>query len=56
MRIRVAVNLNGPLKRRMKMKMAGDDWFWANSKYVPTFCFICGIISHSENSAVSFLI
>lgn len=50
MRIRFSINLNSPLKRRMKIKMAGDSWFWVNFKYenVPTFCFICGIIGHSE--------
>lgn len=50
MRIRVTICLDKPLKRRMKIKMAGNDWFWANFKYknVPNFCFICGIIGHSE--------
>lgn len=50
MRIRVSINLRIPLKRRMKIKMAGDEWFWVNFKYenVPTFCFICGIVGHSE--------
>lgn len=50
MRIRVSINVNSPLKRRMKLKMNGNEWFWANFKYenVPTFCFICGIMGHSE--------
>lgn len=50
MRIRVSINLNNPLKRRMKIKMAGDAWFWVNFKYenVPSFCFICGIVGHTE--------
>lgn len=50
MRIRVTINLNAPLKRRMKIKMTGNEWYWINFKYenVPTFCFICGIIGHSE--------
>lgn len=50
MRIRVSIDLRKPLKRRMKIKMAGDEWFWANFKYenIPTFCFICGIVGHSE--------
>lgn len=27
-----------------------DEWFWVNFKYenVPLFCFICGIVGHSE--------
>lgn len=50
MRIRITINLSKPLKRRMKMKMTGNEWFWVNFKYenVPSFCFICGIIGHSE--------
>lgn len=50
MRVRVSINLNSPLKRRMKIKMAGEEWFWVNFKYenIPTFCFICGVVGHSE--------
>lgn len=50
MRIRVTINLSSPLKRRMKLKMQGNEWFWINFKYenVPSFCFICGIIGHTE--------
>ncbi|KAL8127342.1 hypothetical protein AgCh_014310 [Apium graveolens] len=34
----------------MKIKMAGNDWFWVTFKYenIPSFRFICGIIGHSE--------
>ncbi|XP_074324082.1 uncharacterized protein LOC141661000 [Apium graveolens] len=50
LRILVSINLNNPLKRRMKMKMNGDEWFWVSFKYenVPLFCFICRIVGHSE--------
>lgn len=50
LRVRVAVDLSKPLKRRMKVRKSGNDWFWIVFKYenVPTFCFICGIIGHSE--------
>lgn len=50
MRVRVSINLNSPLKRRMKIKMAGEEWFWVNFKYenIPTFCFICDVVGHSE--------
>lgn len=50
LRVRVAVDLSKPLKRKMKVRKAGNEWFWIVFKYenVPTFCFICGIIGHSE--------
>lgn len=50
LRVRVAVDLSKPLKRRMKVRRAGNDWFWIVFKYenVPTFCFICGVVGHSE--------
>lgn len=50
MRIRVKIDLDKPLKRKMKIRKTGADWFWVNFKYenVPTFCFICGHLGHSE--------
>ncbi|XP_074329726.1 uncharacterized protein LOC141667192 [Apium graveolens] len=49
-RVRVRIDINKPLRRKMKLKKKGGDWFWVNFKYehAPTFCFICGIIGHSE--------
>lgn len=57
MRVRVWIDLSKPLKRKMKIRKAGDEGFWINFKYenVPTFCFICGILGHSENSAKNSL-
>ncbi|XP_060965486.1 uncharacterized protein LOC133034418 [Cannabis sativa] len=50
LRVRVTIDITLPLKRRMKLRKTGSEWFWANFKYeyVPTFCFICGIIGHTE--------
>lgn len=50
MRVRVVIDLSKPLKRRMKVRKTGGEWIWINFKYenVPTFCFICGLIGHSE--------
>lgn len=44
------VQIDKPLKRRMKIRKARGDWFWINFKYkhVPTFCFIHGLLGHSE--------
>lgn len=49
-RIQVTIDVNQPLKRRMKIKKAADDWYWISFKYenVPLFCFICGVLGHSE--------
>lgn len=34
----------------MKICHSKDDWFWMNFKHerLPNFCFICGILRHSE--------
>lgn len=49
-RIRVALDVNVPLKRKMKIKQSNNEWFWITFKYenVPVFCFICGVLGHSE--------
>ncbi|XP_074352306.1 uncharacterized protein At4g02000-like [Apium graveolens] len=50
MRIRVTLDINKPLKRRMKIRKSGNEWIWITFKYenVPTFCFICGLMGHSD--------
>lgn len=50
LRVRVSISLDMPLKRRMKLKKNAEQWCWVNFKYeaIPTFCFICGLIGHSE--------
>ncbi|XP_074360805.1 uncharacterized protein LOC141701064 [Apium graveolens] len=49
-RIRVSMNIEKPLKRRLRIKREGDSWSWLNFKYerLGTFCFVCGILGHSE--------
>ena len=34
----------------MKVRKARDEWYWINFKdeNVPTFCFICGLLGHSN--------
>ncbi|KAK6154344.1 hypothetical protein DH2020_008592 [Rehmannia glutinosa] len=54
MRIMVAFDVRTPLKRRMKLKNSGGEWVWIHFKYerLPTFCFYCGILGHSEKFCV----
>lgn len=49
-RIQVIMNIDKPLKRRMKIKREGDTWCWINFKYgrLSTFCFVCGLLGHTE--------
>lgn len=49
MRIRVVMNVEKPLKRRLRLKREGDNWHWINFKYerLGTFCFVCGLLGHS---------
>uniref|UniRef100_A0A803QEK7 Zinc knuckle CX2CX4HX4C domain-containing protein n=1 Tax=Cannabis sativa TaxID=3483 RepID=A0A803QEK7_CANSA len=51
LRIRVTLDVSKPLKRRKKIRTVDGKEFWVNFKYehVPTFCFICGIMGHSES-------
>ncbi|XP_060961741.1 uncharacterized protein At4g02000-like [Cannabis sativa] len=50
LRVRVRFDIEKPLKRRMKLQLTGGEWFWINFRYefVPTFCFICGVIGHTD--------
>ena len=50
MRIRVTIDVRKPLKRRMKLKKAGEDGIWVDFKYehLNIFCFICGLLGHIE--------
>ncbi|XP_060959248.1 uncharacterized protein LOC133030502 [Cannabis sativa] len=51
LRVRVTLNVMKPLKRRMKLRNTAEIEFLTNFKYehLPTFCFICGIMGHSES-------
>lgn len=49
-RVRVAIDISKPLKRRLKLKKEGGEWLGIDFKYerLPTFCFLCGLIGHAE--------
>ncbi|KAH9708700.1 reverse transcriptase domain-containing protein [Citrus sinensis] len=55
MRIRVAIDVRQPLKRRMRLKKADGDWMWVDFKYerLNVFCFICGLLGHTEKNCPS---
>lgn len=50
LRIKVALDIQRPLKAKMRIKKAGGDWLWLHFKYerLPSFCFFCGLIGHTE--------
>lgn len=49
-RIRVTLDLDKPIKRRMKIKRDGGEWSWVNFIYerLSSFCFVCGLLGHQE--------
>ena len=55
MRLRVSLDVRKPLKRRMRLKRTGGDWFWVDFKYerLNAFCFICGLLGHTERNCPS---
>ncbi|XP_060974102.1 uncharacterized protein LOC133039269 [Cannabis sativa] len=57
LRMRVTLNIDKPLRRRMRLQKDDGNWFWVNFKYerAPTFCFICGVIGHSERFCYKLL-
>ena len=54
LRIRVEMDVERPLKHRMKIKSPDSDWFWIEFRYekFPTFCFICGCLGHLDRKCV----
>lgn len=50
LRVRVLMDVTKPLRRKMKMKREGGDWFWIEFKYerLPNFCFLCGVLGNTE--------
>ncbi|KAM6543154.1 hypothetical protein CsatB_007601 [Cannabis sativa] len=50
LRVRVTLDIRKALRRRIKLTRDDGSWFWVHFKYerVPTFCFICGLIGHSD--------
>lgn len=50
LRIKVALDVQQPIKRRMKIKRSGGEWLWIQFKYerLPQFCFFCGILGHAD--------
>jgi len=51
MRLKVKFDIRQPLKIGKKIKANGEEWCVVNFKYekLGTFCFMCGVLGHSEN-------
>jgi hypothetical protein len=51
MRIKVRLDIRQPLKKESRVKNQGGDWCTVHFKYekLGVFCFVCGMIGHSEN-------
>nr|GMD98183.1 uncharacterized protein LOC109147766 [Ipomoea batatas] len=49
-RIRVSIDITKPLTSKMRIRRPGGEWSWISFRYerLPNFCFICGIIGHTE--------
>lgn len=49
-RIRVFIDIRSKLKQDIRLKKARGEWFTVPFQYerLPTFCFYCGLIGHSE--------
>ena len=51
MRLRVALYVRKPIKRKMKIKKACGEWSWINFKYerLPILCFFYCSLGHAES-------
>ncbi|XP_019178362.1 PREDICTED: uncharacterized protein LOC109173575 [Ipomoea nil] len=49
-RIRITIDVTKPLKKGMRLKKEDGDWIQIEFRYerLPTFCFICGLLGHSD--------
>lgn len=51
MKLKVKFDIKQPLKIGKKIKANEGEWCVVNFKYkkLGTFCFVCGVLGHSEN-------
>nr|GMC47110.1 uncharacterized protein LOC108221766 [Ipomoea batatas] len=49
LRIRLSIDVNFPLRNKMKIKKKGTDRAWILFKYerLATFCYFCSMLGHS---------
>lgn len=49
-RVRVALDISRPLRKKMKLKRDNGKWAFIDFHYkcLPTLCFLCGVIGHGD--------
>lgn len=54
MRIRVAIDINRPLRKKLKLRKNRREWVWVVFKYerLFTFCYFCGCVGHAERFCI----
>ena len=51
LRVHVSMEVEKPLKRRIRIKKPNSDWIWVEFHYerLTLFCFICGCLGHTDH-------
>ncbi|KAJ8747858.1 hypothetical protein K2173_013026 [Erythroxylum novogranatense] len=58
MRVRVRLDVRNPLKKEIQLRKKQGEWFRPTLEYekLPSFCYICGYLDHTERFSRSWLL
>ncbi|KAJ8900479.1 hypothetical protein K2173_025256 [Erythroxylum novogranatense] len=58
MRVRVRLDVRNPLKKEIQLRKKQGEWFRPTLEYekLPSFCYICGYLDHTERFCRSWLL